>query len=201
MTLSLLLWATAWAVFPFKNEAFLVFRLWAYLWLGPWIKLIDVFWIHKYYRTTEDLLRDGLPETKEEAQKIILSRPNILTSLLDTKWVEAMVHSGRIVQEETIKLRDLRERRYGKWNELVPSVDTSRFPSIPFEETSFAQPYPTSVASAEEGDYIDSPPEVLKWTYIPGQNLEGDMIIPRPKIQATRLSVPCADSGQEKKVQ
>ena len=153
-----------------------------YLCLGPWIKLLDMLWIHKYYRTTEDILRDGIPETVEEMQADIMSRPNILEPLLNSKLVESWSQMGRIVQEDNLKLRDVREKRYGKWSEAVPPYDGSRFPSVPFEETSYAQPYAKSPKSAKEGDYVDLPRKSLKVHYIAGQKLDGDMI-PQPTIQ------------------
>jgi hypothetical protein len=155
-----------------------MFRIVTWACLGPWVKLLDVFWINQYYRTKEELLRDGLPEGPEdveEMQKQIAERPNILDSILKSAWVQSMAVSGRIVSEDNIKLRDFREEQYGRWSERVPAVDASRFPSVPLSN-SFAQPYTAFGGEGNEGDYQDLPMESQKWTYVPGQKLEGRMI-------------------------
>ena len=154
--------------------------------LGPWVKLLDIFWIHQYYRTKEDLLRDGIPSKVEDMQKEIAERPNILKPIFQTKWVQSLARSGRIVSEQSIKLRDFREHRYGKWSERVPEVDTSRFPSVP-NAASYAQPYASPFDDPHEGDFKDLPPDAQNWCYIPGQKLEGDMI-PHPIVRAVNPS-------------
>jgi hypothetical protein len=154
--------------------------------LGPWVKLLDIFWINQYYRTKEELLRDGLPEGPEdveEMQKQIAQRPNILDSILKSEWIQSMAVSGRIVSEDNIKLRDFRVEKYGKWSERVPAVDASRFPSVPLSN-SFAQPYTARGGEVKEGAYQDLPMESQKWTYVPGQKLEGRMI-PQVSHRAT----------------
>ena len=194
LTATLLLWATVWCFFPYKDEAFFSFRILTYLCLGPWVKLLDTLWIHKYYRTTEDLLRDGIPETLEEMQADIMTRPNIMEPLLNSKLVKRWGQLGRIVQEDNLKLRDIREKRFGKWSELVPPYDASRFPSVPFEETSYAQRYATSDESAREGDYIDLPRSELTVHYIAGQKLDGDMI-PQPTVQPIHAALRASANG------
>jgi hypothetical protein len=192
-----LLIATFWWFFPFKKWVFWILRIVTWTCLGPWVKLLDVFWINQYYRTKEELLRDGLPEGPndvEEMQKQIAQRPNILDPMLKSEWVQSMAVSGRIVSEDNIKLRDFREERYGKWSERVPAVDASRFPSVPLSN-SFAQPYTAGGGEdVQGGDYQDLPMESQKWNYVPGQKLEGRMI-PQVSHRATQSAnlVDCAE--------
>jgi hypothetical protein len=157
---------------------------------------MDACILHKYYRTKEDILRDGIPSTTEEMKVDIANRPNILHSLLKSSWVQTMGKSGRVVVEDNLKLRDFREETYGRFSERVPAVDTSRFPSIPLS-SSFAQPFlaatgstgeeppPAPAAAAGDDYYQDLPPEAQTWSYVPGQKLDGKMI-PQPRIRATK---------------
>jgi hypothetical protein len=190
-TINLLLLATAWTFFPYKHWAHWAIRIVVWLCLGPWVKLIDACILHKYYRTKEDILRDGIPSTTEEMKVDIANRPNILHNILKSSLVQTMGKSGRIVVEDNLKLRDFREETYGRFSERVPAVDTSRFPSIPLS-SSFAQPFLVATTGEEPpapaaGDdyYQDLPPEAQTWSYVPGQKLDGKMI-PQPRIRATK---------------
>lgn len=149
------------------------------------MKLLDVFWIRKYYRTRDELFRDGVPATTEEMNQDIASRPNILEPMLTASFVGQLAESGRVVVEDTLKLRDFRELLFGNYSEAIPSVDTTRFPSVPLS-TSFAQPY-GPVCGQKEGAYKDLPSESLSWTYIPGQKLSGEMI-PKERVQSDAIT-------------
>lgn len=175
LTVKCLAAATIWSFFPYKSESLWLIRIMVWLLIGPWVKVIDIVWIRKYYRTHEDLVRDGVPETTKEMKDDIASRPNILEPLLRSSFVESMANTGRVVVEDNVKLRDFRQELYGKYSERIPQVDTTRFASVPMS-TSFAQPFASSAKSAEEGDYVGLPKESQKWTYISGQKLEGTMI-------------------------
>jgi len=146
---------------------------------GPQNKLIDSAWILPYYRTREQLLADGIPDTVEEMREDIMSRPNIFHPILVSKWVHEMGKSGRIVVEDNLKLQAAREARFGKYSESVPAVDSSRFASVP-QSSSFAQPYVSPEQETGdpkvEGSYQDLPPEKKKWYTVPGQKLSGNII-------------------------
>jgi hypothetical protein len=202
-TSNCLLLATAWWFFPLKlkNLVFLSLKILVILVCGPWVKLIDILWIHKYYRTKEELLQDGIPETVEAMREDISERQHILKPILQADWVQAMVRKGRIVAEGNTKLKADREDRFGNWSERVPAFDTCRFPSIPLS-SSFAQPYSSTGRPPEEwsatgtetgeqnqeGDYADLPAQNQRWSYLPGQYLEGDMIR-KPLVTSTRVLV------------
>ena len=158
-------------------------RIVTWMFFGPWVKLLDICWIHKYYRTKEELFRDGIPDDIEDMQQDIANRPNIFYPILESTWVEAMALSGRVVAEDTIKLRDFREERYGAWSEAVPFIDTCRFPSVPQASSSYAQPLAPCQEKAQPGDWIDLPQDQQRWEYVAGQKLEGPMI-PQPIVRA-----------------
>lgn len=99
VTTNLLLTATLWCFFPYKYLARWGFRIFVWSCFGPWIKLVDIFFIKKYYRTKEDLIRDGIPETEAEMKEEIANRPFILDPLVKSGWVRQLGHSGRIVIE------------------------------------------------------------------------------------------------------
>ncbi len=191
LTIDLLMIATAWLLFPYKQILVkLVMRIVVVVILGPQNRIVDEIWIRPYYRTNEDLLRDGIPATTEEMKVDIGSRPNILDQILVSKWVYDMGKSGRIVVEENLKLQAAREVHYGKFSESIPTADSSRYPSVP-TSLSFAQPY----ASQEDLDsplkkvddiYLDILPNGKVWSTVPSQKLQGD-ILPHPAIDGLML--------------
>lgn len=181
-TIDLLLIATTWTLFPYKQAIISTFlRSVVWIFLGPQNKIIDKIWVQPYYRTKEQLLADGIPESVEEMKAEIASRPNILDSILASAWVHEMGKSGRIVVEDNLKLQAAREAHYGPYSEAVPAVDVSRFASVP-TSSSFAQPY-TSLNNGgderfkrAEGCYEDVPSEKKIWSKVPGQKLQGNII-------------------------
>lgn len=185
-TIDVLLFATVWAIFPYKKFVInLLLRAAVWILLGPQNKLIDKIWIQPYYRTREQLLEDGIPETVEQMKEEIANRPNILDPILTSKWVHEMGKSGRIVVEDNLKLQAVREARYGKYSEGVPTVDTSRFASVP-NSASFAQPYvenrddgDQSPTTYIEGCYVDISSDKKIWSKVQGQKLYGN-IVPQP---------------------
>jgi hypothetical protein len=183
-TIDLLMFATTWALFPYKQFVVKVMlRIVLLAVLGPQNRIIDYIWIRPYYRTKEDLIRDGIPATANEMKADIFSRPNILDPILSSKWVSEMGKSGRIVLEDNLKLQAAREVLYGKYSESIPAVDSSRYASVP-TSSSFAQPYSSSggldsLVKDVDGIYRDVMPDCKIWSHVPSQKLKG-IIIPQP---------------------
>lgn len=148
---------------------------------GPWVKLLDLFWLRKYYRTREDLLREGVPQTTEEMKEDIASRPHIMEPLLKSNFVETMSNLGRVVVEDNIKLRDFREEYFGRFSESIPLHDTSRYPSVPLP-TSFARPHEDVYGS--DDTTRGAPAQSVRWTYVAGQKLNGAMI-PQQRVKTS----------------
>jgi hypothetical protein len=183
-TLDLLLFATTWALFPYKQFAVkMMLRILLVALFGPQNRIIDHFWIRPYYRTKEDLVRDGIPSTTEEMKADILRRPNILDPILSSKWAYELGRSGRIVVEDNLKLKAARELHFGEYSETVPAVDSSRFASVP-TSSSFAQPYMSpdgldGPSKKADDIYLDIQPDCKIWSTVRNQKLTGD-IIPYP---------------------
>jgi hypothetical protein len=171
-TAQCLLFATVWLCFPYKSQCFRLLRVAVWLVFGPWMKLVDVWWVRKYYRTRDELLRHGVPETTDEMKEDIASRPNILEPLLQANWLETMANRGRIVIEENVKLRDFREKFFGKYSENLPLFDFSRYPNIPLS-TSYARP--SDIATNDKFNNAVSENSTC-WTSVYGQKLHGEMI-------------------------
>jgi len=161
--------------------------------LGPQNRIIDELWIRPYYRTKEDLMRDGIPTTTEEMKADIQSRPNILDPILSSKWVHEMGKSGRIVVEENLKLQAARELHYGKYSESIPGVDSSRYASVP-ASSSFSVPYMVQEDMIDQdpikpakGTYVDVLQSRKIWSFLSSQSLHGDMI---PQAAKAEESLP-----------
>jgi hypothetical protein len=56
------------------------------------MKLVDIMYIHQYYRTTEELMSD--PTVKDTN----------LESVLTSKMVQTMVSNARLASEEALKV-------------------------------------------------------------------------------------------------
>ena len=166
-TVKCLVVATVWALFPFKTQSYWLVRALVWITLGPWVKLLDLFWIRKFYRTRETLIREGVPQTTEEMKEDIASRPNTLEPLLKSAALESMSNLGRVVVEDNVKLRDCREEYFGSFSEHIPLVDMSRFPSVPL---------PSSSAVPTNHVFDPDKEQCVKWDYVAGQKLEGTMI-------------------------
>ena len=153
------------------------------------MKLVDIMYIHPYYRPTEELMAD--PTVKDTN----------LACFLDSKFVQNMGSNARLASEEALKvclyglidfalsfynyslfisifiymqLKDMREAQFGKLSQLVPPVDQSLRPYIPLPDST-AQPYstPSEVST-------NNTSSAIQWERASGQKLEGIML-PVPK--------------------
>ena len=70
-----------------------VSRLFMWTVLGPWMKLVDMYYVHPYYRTKEELLMD--PTVKDTH----------LESVLTSNLLREMGKSARLASEEALKVR------------------------------------------------------------------------------------------------
>ena len=89
-------------------------RIFAFASFGPHWTIIDRYFIQEYYRTEEQLMeaRSKLSSTDEMVREIS-QRKNILDWLTNVQWVNDAINSGRINQEDNMKLRDFRREKYG----------------------------------------------------------------------------------------
>ena len=171
--------ATLWLIFPVNTLAHWILRILTWTLLGPWLKLVDIFWVHSWYETDDELMervRSG------DVSNHVL--PD-LHAVLESETLAKMGHSGRIVAENAYKLKDMREKVYGYYSETIPKKDTSRFPSVPLP-MSTAVPLDTRDTVKEHYSY-----------HVPGQRLSGNMI--HRRAQPEKAALAAAQEAVESK--
>lgn len=147
-----------------------IVRIVAWTLLGPWMKLLDVYLVHRWFKTSDELMKIvqscGTPD------------PDLpdFEQLLESEVFLNMSKSGRVIGENAIKLKDMREHIFGQYSEVVPVVDSSRYPSVPLPSSS-ARPW-----------LVDYEPLVTKQeSHVPGQELSGSMVL---KVAASEEEMP-----------
>ena len=178
-SMELLALGTMFLIFPMHLVILWTARLCVWIVLGPLMKVVDILFIHAHYRTREDLEAD--PEFHGTE----------LESILTSSSLEQMVHCGRLASEEAMKLKAMREYKFGKLSQLVPAVDTQRQPSIPLPN-SIAQPYLGSGGDPAKG-FVDVDSKKIKWTYVVGQHLTGTMVHRHEAVADSKVDLPQED--------
>jgi hypothetical protein len=130
---------------------------------GPWMKLVDVFYVSKLKPETEE--ERILREEKERQDR------RLLTS--------QAAHEARQVRENAAKMRDMKQFMFGKFAMKVPILKQDRYCDVPLPESS-AAPYEQkaltlAALAMQEAGY--------NRVRLPGQTLVGDMI-PRVETNA-----------------
>jgi hypothetical protein len=136
-------------------------RLFVWALFGPWMKLVDIY----YVREIESLTEDDIAKQKHTARE--------LRKLATT----AAVSKARVKRENAAKLKAMKKQMFGKFITRVPVLKEDRYKDIPLPD-SMATPYqpeplPLSELAMQEAGYHR--------TRLPGQHLTGDMI---PKVRA-----------------
>mmetsp|Transcript_435 Transcript_435/g.674 ORF Transcript_435/g.674 Transcript_435/m.674 type:complete len:828 (-) Transcript_435:139-2622(-) len=152
---------TIFLVFPMQYVLLWTARVVVWVLLGPWMKVIDIMYIHPIYRTRDELKVD--PEF----------HGTNLESILASDSIQKMVRNDRLAGEDAIKLKDMREHQFGKLSFRVPAVDTQSKPNIPLP-SSTAQPYLGTKGDTTKG-FVDV--DNATWCCISGQNLTGTMVM------------------------
>jgi hypothetical protein len=163
-----ILLASSWCLFPCSVAARWVLRFFVFLVFGPLMKLVDIFYVHRWFATKDELLariRNGEMGMKES------DLPDF-DSLLESKIFSTMIHMGRVKAEELYKLRDMRMLMFGSFSELIPFLDNSRRPCIPL-------PHSTAIRTTQwDSSLTDSG----KGYHVPGQMMSGNMIHLRDEL-------------------
>ena len=136
-------------------------RIVAWTLLGPWMAILDARVVRPHYRTEAELAADPASAS---------AVPDVGSLFAGPGWSE-LARRVRIAFEDSLKLRDMREIRFGRYSSRVPTVDGSRFPSVPLP-ASAAWPYLGE--GRGRGEYL--PEEECTYRYLPGQRLLGSMI-------------------------
>lgn len=135
-----------------------LFRVIAWVGLGPWMMLVD----QKYFRENPNL-------TEQERDALIRKK-------VEDRY-EAIIKAAtdyQIRKERIVKLKSMSRYMFGRFHLRVPRFNEDLFTVAPLEE-SFAKPYDPSKAE---------PIQVIDRKY--GQRLEGDMI-PMRDIQIAKM--------------
>jgi hypothetical protein len=149
-------------VFLFVPWLFLIkwtSRFVAWTLFGPWMKLVDIFYVSKLEPPSEEDLE--LKLLKERERRRLAS--------------SAAIAEARVKRENVVKLKAMKTYMFGKYVTRVPTLKEDRYRDFPLPESSAvpytAQPVPLSELAMQEAGY--------NRTRLPGQHLVGDMI---PKV-------------------
>ena len=157
------------ALFPITFVFRWICRIVVFTFLGPWMKIIDLYFVQPFYPTSTDK-RD-----LNEYQDFIFDKFYDATNVMNK-----LKHKIRLAEEEALKLKDMKEVRFGNFTEEVKVMDLERHASIP-EPTSTARPFASDTASQEHG-YRYIPMDSVRVKRWCGQRLYGSMI-PHTKLE------------------
>ena len=172
--------ATLWLFLPVNAILLWVCRILAWTLLGPWMKLVDIYWIHSWYKTSDelaDLAQQGVQDPGPDL-------PNY-NAVLQSGWLKDMAYNGRLVAEHALKLKDMRDYRFGRYSEFIPALDESQYPSIPLPQST-AEPFvppPTTRTSSSNSSRMGATQRAatahmaLPKRLVVGQKLRGSMIM------------------------
>ena len=143
-------------------------RIIVWVFFGPWMKLVDVFYVSKIK-----------PETEEErVQRVQLERQQ--RKLATTEAAK----QARLVRENAAKMRAMKTVMFGRFASRVPIIKKDRYSDIPLPQSS-AKPYKQKALTLAE---LAMQEAGYNRTRLPGQTLVGDMI-PRRESE-TLTSAP-----------
>lgn len=161
-------------IFMFVPWAFLIkwtTRLLVWTLFGPWMKLVDVYYVSKIKDRTEEELAEQIQQNRVERR------------LATT----AAVSEARMKREDASKLKAMKKHMFGKYITRVPILKEDRYRDMPLPESS-ATPYrpvplPLSELAMQEAGYHR--------TRLAGQHLIGNMI-PKVSQLAVLVYMNCA---------
>mmetsp|Transcript_2409 Transcript_2409/g.4473 ORF Transcript_2409/g.4473 Transcript_2409/m.4473 type:complete len:552 (+) Transcript_2409:343-1998(+) len=161
---------TAFAFLPVNKLIQWVCRVVALIILGPWMKLVDIFYVMPYF-----------PAPDRETNKLEVKEPNV-DALFECSTFKILTKRVRVAEEDALKLKDMREYLFGRYMEAIPTFDESRYPNVP-EPSSSAHTYREPDGShCTKFGYEYLPKSETKWVMIHDQKLEGGMV---PRIVST----------------
>ena len=161
--------ATVWLFLPVNYILLWVARVVAWTLLGPWMKLLDIYFVRSWYKNSEELfelVEQGVEEPEPDL-------PNF-ESILQGDALVKMSRSGRLVAEKALKLKDMRDHIFGHYCEFIPFMDDSRYPSIPLPESTAE---PCKPAPEEKKEVEKKEGKLAKFVH--SQKLRGTMILVR----------------------
>ncbi|CAB9524093.1 expressed unknown protein [Seminavis robusta] len=182
-TLNLLILGSICLISPLRTVAAYTGRILIWIFLGPFMKVVDIVCVRYQYKTNEDLL-DDIRNDRQDSDYWFLP---FFDSIVEHESFDSMRKTGRLVVEDAAKLKDMREVLHGKWSETVPWVDNSRRPSAPL---------PASSAVPRSAD-CDKLEQTFSWKFARGKQLEGDMIMGCPGCPGSTRCVGKVESKKD----
>lgn len=140
-------------------------RLTVWSLLGPWMKLVDIFYVSKIEKLTEEERAEKQEREREERR-------------LST---QSIVAEARIKRENQVKLKAMKKHLFGKFIVRVPVLKEDRYRDLPTPE-SHAEPYDPGMQPMSELAMQDAGYRKIR---VPGQHLLGDMI---PKVDTANFT-------------
>lgn len=132
---------------------------------GPWMKLVDVFYVSTLKPETEE---DRIDREKREKQERLMATSQAISE-------------ARQVRENTAKMRDMKRLMFGKFAMKIPILKQDRFSDKPLAQSS-AKPYGHKAMSLAE---LAMQEAGYNRSRLPGQTLVGDMI---PRVETNNYS-------------
>jgi hypothetical protein len=132
---------------------------------GPWMKLVDVFYVSKLK-----------PETEEER----MERKKAEKKMRELATAEA-ANQARQIRENAAKMRDMKKVMFGKFAVGVPILKEDRYSDMPLAVSS-AKPYQQKALTLAE---LAMQEAGYNRTRLPGQTLVGHMI---PRVESETLT-------------
>lgn len=135
-------------------------RILVWLILGPWMKLLDIFYFQKMNNLTKE-------ERKEQENKLKMNRDAAFYRILKAQ---------KIKHEDAVKLKDMKTFMFGKYSVQVPT----------FNDRTSDIPLPTSSAKVLKTDIVTRDNPHVRINRIQGQELY-DTMIPLTEDKAAEL--------------
>jgi hypothetical protein len=146
-------------IFLFVPWAFLIkwgARLFVWALFGPWMKLVDIYYVREIESRTDDEIA-RLKHKEHERRRLATT---------------AAVSEARVKRENTAKLKAMKKHMFGKFITRVPVLKEDRYRDMPLSDSMATpcqpKPLPLSELAMQEAGYHR--------TRLPGQHLVGDMI-------------------------
>lgn len=153
-------------------------RIIVWLVFGPWMKLVDIFYVSTLKPETEEE-RTAREEQERQARRKVASQA---------------ASDARLIRENAAKMKEMKKFMFGKFAVRVPILKQDRYNDRPLAHSS-ARPYKEKALTLAE---LAMQEAGYNRTRLPGQNLAGDMIPTAETSTFTRAPVGAATANPEK---
>jgi hypothetical protein len=177
ITMRCFMFGTMWLLFPVGTILLWMVRLVVWTLLGPWMKFVDMYWVHPVYQTKEEL-QQMISQAKEEETIESLSKRLPLPdfdSLLASKTFRQLSYSGRVNAENLYKLKAMRCFLFGEYSDMIPIRDPSGQVTIPLPASQATSRKEQQKHQQQQQQQQSNEKDI--WYHVHGQELHGNMIM------------------------